>query len=73
MTQETRVVHKKRFVKEEEAAELFGLSTKTLRNWRTLDRGPRYRKFGSAVRYDIRDLETYFQSAPSGGERPPAA
>jgi hypothetical protein len=35
------------------------LSVKTLQNWRIAGRGPRYRKFGDAVRYSINDLQRW--------------
>ena len=42
-----------------EAAEYLGLSPGTLEVWRSLGRGPRYRKFGRRVMYDIADLDRY--------------
>lgn len=39
-----------------EVAEVLKLSTYTLALWRTQGKGPRYRKFGQAVRYERDDL-----------------
>jgi hypothetical protein len=47
------------FVAEQRAAEILGLSVKTLRGWRLRGDGPRYAKFGRAVRYAISDLEAF--------------
>jgi hypothetical protein len=58
---------RQRFLTEEQAAALMGQSVRTLRNWRLFNKGPRFRKFSRSVRYDIRDLEAFFESAPSGG------
>jgi hypothetical protein len=41
------------------AAEVLGLSEKTLSRWRWAGKGPPYRKFGSSVRYAFEDLEAY--------------
>ena len=42
-----------------EAAAHLGLSPGTLEVWRSLGRGPRYRKFGRRVMYAIFDLDSY--------------
>jgi predicted DNA-binding transcriptional regulator AlpA len=57
-------------VDEQAAAEYLGLSVATLRRWRVLGRGPRYRKLGSLVRYSVTDLERWVSERPSGGESP---
>ena len=44
---------------EEEAAIVLGLAVQTLRNWRSVRKGPPYLKLGRAIRYDPADLETY--------------
>lgn len=62
----------KRFISDLEVELLFGIPRKTLQNWRVLGRGPRYRKFGAGVRYDVRDLESWIDSLPSGGAGIPA-
>jgi predicted DNA-binding transcriptional regulator AlpA len=45
-----------RAVGEREAVAILGLSLQTVRNWRHLGRGPRYCKYGRAVRYLLADL-----------------
>jgi hypothetical protein len=44
---------------EQQLAERFNVSVKTIRKWRLSGGGPRYRKFGSAVRYALADVETF--------------
>ena len=44
---------------EHEVAERLGLSVATLRAWRLKRRGPRYVRFGRAVRYLARDIERF--------------
>jgi predicted DNA-binding transcriptional regulator AlpA len=62
-------VSQPRFLTEKEVSEITGISVKTLQRWRLMgDQGPRYRKLGGAVKYEIRDLEIFIQSAPSGGQ-----
>ncbi len=46
--------------------------SKTLQNWRGLGRGPIYRKFGKAVRYDVADLEAWIKGLPTGGAGVPS-
>ena len=58
-----------KFLTEEEVAEILGVSVRTLRNWRLLNKGPQFRKFGSSCRYGADDLAAYAQSAPCGGGR----
>jgi hypothetical protein len=45
-----------RAVGEREAVAILGVSIQTARNWRHLGRGPRYCKYGRAVRYLLADL-----------------
>jgi hypothetical protein len=40
---------------------------------RVLGRGPAFRKFGSSVRYDIRDIEAWIDSLPRGGAGTPSS
>lgn len=42
-----------------EAALILGLSAGTLEVWRCLGRGPRYKKIGRRVFYDVADLEAF--------------
>ncbi len=47
-------------VTEHEAAAILSTAVRTLRNWRALRKGPRYRKIGSRmVRYHRADLADY--------------
>jgi len=48
-----------RLVDEHEAAAILGLSVKTLRRWRWAGRELPFVKLGSAVRYDLADLQAY--------------
>ena len=42
-------------------SEKYGVSIQTLRNWRHLCKGPPYAKIQRSVRYNISDVEAYFQ------------
>jgi excisionase family DNA binding protein len=58
----------KRFLTEEELAQLTGISVRTLQKWRIFARGPRFKKLGGkAVRYDRGDIDEWLASCPSGG------
>jgi hypothetical protein len=48
---------------ESQAAEGLALSVKTLRDWRQRGVGPRFCKFGRAVRYMSDDLEAYIRAS----------
>lgn len=52
-----------KMLKEQEVADRLGLSVKTLRQWRWAGKGPRFKKFGSAVRYSEADLTAYIEGA----------
>jgi len=45
----------------EQVAELTGLSTETLAQWRSQRRGIPYLKIGRAVRYDAMDVHEYLR------------
>jgi hypothetical protein len=45
--------------KEKSAAEKLNLSVFTLRNWRSIGKGPRFCKFGRSVRYPSDELRKY--------------
>lgn len=51
-----------RWVNEKEAATMLGLHRQTLSNWRHVQRGPAYARFGRACRYRLADLMNYAQS-----------
>lgn len=48
---------------EQELAERLNVSVRTVRKWRLNGSGVRYRKFGSAVRYAIADVEAFEEAA----------
>ena len=53
---------------ESQVAQKLGVSIATVRRWRVLKVGPRFRKIGSAsVRYALADLKAWVESQPSGG------
>lgn len=59
-------------LREERAAELLGLSPRTLQRFRVQGRGPRYIKLGKKVGYLERDLQEFIdknrrQSTSEGG------
>jgi predicted DNA-binding transcriptional regulator AlpA len=62
--QETGTRH---FLDRSQVAEMLGLSVKTLDRWALLGIGPRFRRLGRAVRYDLADVEAFIQKSPIGG------
>lgn len=56
-----------RYLTEFDVAERTQISLGTLRRWRLENKGPRYHKFGSLVRYDEEDLAAWEQAQPAGG------
>jgi hypothetical protein len=63
----------KRYLSDIEVEALYGIRRKTLQNWRILGRGPVYKKFGAACRYEVVALEAWIDSLPSGGAGIPAS
>jgi hypothetical protein len=59
----------RRMVDEFEAAEILGVSVHQMRRWRALREGPRYRKVGRRVCYQLADLDAYITSLPAAGGR----
>ena len=55
---------------EKEIAKILGVSTACLRRWRLENRGPRFLRIGSRVRYPPSDLRAYLESVPGGGDTP---
>jgi hypothetical protein len=53
------------YLTERDVAERWRLSPKTLQNWRVAGRGPRFWKFGQAVRYRLDDVIA-FEDAGGG-------
>lgn len=59
-TQSVAMPHPGDLVDEHEAAASLGIAVRTLRNWRVLRKGPRYRKIGARlVRYHVADLAEF--------------
>lgn len=56
-----------RFLTETEVSELTHISLGTLRRWRIENKGPRFHKFGSLVRYGEEDLSRWQNNQPIGG------
>lgn len=65
---EVRIAMNSRFLTECEVSERTQISLATLRRWRLEDRGPKYHKFGSLVRYGEEELIRWEQTQPTGGE-----
>lgn len=59
------------FFTEIEVSRKTKISLATLRRWRLEGRGPRYRKFGSLVRYGEDELDDWMDAQPGGGDAPP--
>jgi len=55
------------FLNENQVAQRLGVSIATVRRWRSLNIGPRFRKIGVSVRYPTDDLNTWIEAQPSGG------
>lgn len=58
----TQTANTPKLLNEYAAADMLGLSVKTLRRWRWAGRGPRFIKIGAAVRYDLTDLRAYIEA-----------
>jgi helix-turn-helix protein len=58
----------KRFLSDIEIEALYGIPRKTLQNWRILGRGPVFKKFGAACRYEVASLEAWIETLPTGGD-----
>jgi predicted DNA-binding transcriptional regulator AlpA len=56
------------FLTELDVSRKMKISLATLRRWRLEGRGPRYRKFGSLVRYGENELENWMNAQPCGGD-----
>ena len=57
------------YLSETEVADRTHISLATLRRWRLENRGPKFSKFGSLVRYDKDELAQWEQAQPTGGEK----
>jgi predicted DNA-binding transcriptional regulator AlpA len=51
-----------RLMSEQQVAEILGKPARTLRQWRYVNRGPRYLKVGASVRYRARDVEAWLKT-----------
>lgn len=47
------------YLDERELAERWGVSVRTLQDWRWRGTGPRFTKLGALVRYAVSDIEAY--------------
>lgn len=56
---------------EKELARLLRVSIGTLRFWRGIGRGPRFRKISQLVRYAPSDVHEWLNRRPSGGDVEP--
>jgi hypothetical protein len=56
---------------EEQLAKQLSVSVASLRRWRLLNRGPKFIKVGSLVRYRPDDVERWLGELPTGGESLP--
>jgi hypothetical protein len=54
---------KSEYLKDAPAAEFLNLSVYTMRNWRCKGEGPKFRRFGRAIRYKMADLVEYAERA----------
>jgi len=59
------------FLTELEVSQKTKISLATLRRWRLEGRGPRFRKFGSLVRYSEDELDNWMNAQPCGGDLGP--
>jgi predicted DNA-binding transcriptional regulator AlpA len=67
---EVTVVMNEQYLTEIQVSERTCISLATLRRWRLENRGPKFRKFGSLVRYDEDELNRWEEAQPSGGDDP---
>ena len=65
------MVENKKLLTPIEVAELTGLSTDTLAQWRSQRRGIPYLKIGRAVRYDPTDVQAYLEGCRVSVSAPP--
>ena len=67
MSDDPRSEHPEQLLDEHEVARMLKRSVKTLRNDRSLGRGPRYVRVGRSVRYRLEDVLAYISSRIGGG------
>ena len=56
------------FLSPEQAAHYLGLSVRTLQEYRSAGKGPRFRRHSRHVRYHIADLEHWSQAQAEAGD-----
>ena len=56
----------RRVLNENELAQRWGVSPKTLQRWRSEERGPPYIKLSKAIRYPVDEIVTYEQAIRQG-------
>jgi hypothetical protein len=61
------------FVSDIELEQKIRVPLATIRRWRILGQGPEYLKFGKSVRYDLRSVQVWLNSLPSGGAGVPSS
>jgi predicted DNA-binding transcriptional regulator AlpA len=61
--------HIETLLNERQLSRLIGVSIGTLRFWRGIGKGPRFRKVGQLVRYAPSDVQAWLNSRPVGGEQ----
>ena len=52
-----------KMINEKTAAELLGVSTQTIRNWRNKNHGPAFLRIGSLIRYRVMDIELFIENS----------
>jgi excisionase family DNA binding protein len=62
MTTLSNMVHESKLLTEDEAAELVGLSVRTLQAWRSRGVGPAYVHVGRKVRYRLSDINRWISA-----------
>jgi excisionase family DNA binding protein len=67
----TEEIGMNRFLTEEQLSDCLSVSLGTLRRWRLENRGPKFHKLGSLVRYSEGDVDDWLQARPSGGSANP--
>lgn len=59
--------HLRHYVRDVLVAEALGIQVCTVRKWRRLGKGPKWRRLSRAVVYDTTELQAWIDSQPGGG------
>jgi len=59
-------MEEKIFLNQNELASRWGMSPRTLENWRSTGKGPKYVKLGGQVRYKIAEIEKLEENSQVG-------